>query len=205
MKASFSSATFSHSVGRRNLFDVRALDGRAGPDNPSGQLASRKSGAAQTIDCQPRPTVTVTTGGITIDLIFDTAAMAAPASFRAGIQRLRPSWPELDLPTKSRSICTFDYSGTGGGAAAGPDSGYYENYSPIRSDLIRSPRPATQTFNFLPSGTSDPGAIQRRRLERRDEAVRADGTPMTPRPMMAAPISPPTSTRICWWAWRCMN
>src|SRR5690242_7775666 len=32
-------------------------------------------------------TVVVTTGGITFDLIFDAAAMAAPAAFRAGIQQ----------------------------------------------------------------------------------------------------------------------
>jgi len=38
----------------------------------------------------------------------------------------------------------IDYSGTGGGAAAGPDHGLYEPYSLIRSDLINGARRATQ-------------------------------------------------------------
>src|SRR4051812_22631408 len=35
----------------------------------------------------PGSVVAVSSGGLTINLIFDTAAMAAPASFRAGIQK----------------------------------------------------------------------------------------------------------------------
>src|SRR5689334_3955592 len=44
------------------------------------------SDAASTAGTSPDSTVAVTSGGITINLLFDAAAMAAPASFRAGIQ-----------------------------------------------------------------------------------------------------------------------
>ena len=54
------------------------------PANPSGLLASVNQGATG-LSTATGSTVTVTSGGITIDLLFDTAAMAAPASFRAGI------------------------------------------------------------------------------------------------------------------------
>ena len=47
------------------------------------------SEAAESLGAQSGPTtaVVMTTGGITINLLFDAAAMAAPASFRAGIQQ----------------------------------------------------------------------------------------------------------------------
>jgi hypothetical protein len=50
-----------------------------------------------------------------------------------------------------------DYSGTGGGAAAGPDTGVYESYSSIRADLINDATPGDTTFNALPSGLSIQG------------------------------------------------
>jgi hypothetical protein len=51
----------------------------------------------------------------------------------------------------------IDYSGTGGGAAAGPDSGVYESYSLVHSDLVNGAAPGDTTFNALPSGSSVQG------------------------------------------------
>jgi Cadherin-like len=101
----------------------------------------------------PGSVVAVTTGGITINLLFDAAAMAAPQSFRDGIQQAA----NLLAATISDHITVnlkIDYSGTGGGAAAGPDNGLYENYSTIRTDLINNATPGDTVFNALPAGSS---------------------------------------------------
>ena len=98
----------------------------------------------------------MTSGGITINLLFDAAAMAAPASFRAGIQQAA----SILTSTISDQITVnikIDYSGTGGGAAAGPDNGLYESYSSVRADLINNATPGDTTFNALPSGSSIQG------------------------------------------------
>src|SRR6202011_3159509 len=79
--------------------------------------------------------VTVTSGGITFNLLFDAAAMAAPASFRAGIQQAA-SLLTASISDKITINLNIDYSGTGGGAQAGPDHGLLESYSSIRADLI---------------------------------------------------------------------
>src|SRR6202023_130031 len=86
-------------------------------------------------------TVTVlTSGGITINLLFDAAAMAAPASFRAGIQQAASILTSA-ISDKVTVNIAIDYSGTGGGAAAGPDNGLYEGYSSVRADLINNATP----------------------------------------------------------------
>ena len=51
----------------------------------------------------------------------------------------------------------IDYSGTGGGAAAGPDNGLFESYTTIRADLINNATPGDTTFNALPAGSSIQG------------------------------------------------
>jgi len=101
-------------------------------------------------------TVSVTTGGITINLLFDAAARAAPANFRAGIVQAATILAGT-ISDKITVNLVIDYSGTGGGAAAGPDHGFYEPYSLIRSDLINSAAPGDTTFNWLPSGNSIQG------------------------------------------------
>ena len=101
-------------------------------------------------------TVAVTSGGITINLLFDAAAMAAPASFRAGIQQAASILGAAIFDKISVNI-QIDYSGTGGGAAAGPDNGLFESYSSIRSDLINHATPGDTSFNALPSGSSIQG------------------------------------------------
>src|SRR6266699_2449146 len=59
--------------------------------------------------------------------------------------------------TSSTVTLLIDYSGTGGGAAAGPDHGLYESYSSIRSYLINNATPGDATFNALPTGSSIQG------------------------------------------------
>ena len=101
-------------------------------------------------------TVVVNSGGITFDLIFDAAAMAAPQSFRTGIEQAA-SILSASISDQITVNIKIDYSGTGGGAAAGPDTGYYESYSSITSDLLADATPGDTTFNALPSGTSIQG------------------------------------------------
>ncbi|WP_316228864.1 NF038122 family metalloprotease [Bradyrhizobium sp. SZCCHNR1070] len=100
--------------------------------------------------------VAVTTGGLTINLLFDAAAMAAPAAFRAGIQQAAAilSSAISDHITINLKI---DYSGTGGGAAAGPDNGQWESYSWVKSNLVNGATPGDPTFNALPSGSTIQG------------------------------------------------
>src|SRR5450755_1236787 len=98
----------------------------------------------------------MTSGGITINLLFDAAAMAAPASFRAGIQQAA-SILTATISDRITVDIKIDYSGTGGGAAAGPDAGFYESYTSIRADLINNETPGDTTFNALPGGSSIQG------------------------------------------------
>src|SRR6476661_7477036 len=100
--------------------------------------------------------VAVTSGGITINLLFDAAAMAAPASFRAGIQQAAGILATT-ISDKITVNLAIDYSGTGGGAAAGPDHGVYVSYSSVRSYLVNNATPGDATFNALPGGSSIQG------------------------------------------------
>ena len=90
--------------------------------------------------------------GFTINLVFDAAAMAAPASFRSGIEQAA-SILSATIANKINININIDYSGTGGGAAAGPDNGQYVNYSTVRADLIANAAPGDTSFNALPTGS----------------------------------------------------
>src|SRR5437763_4957825 len=122
---------------------------------PSTALVSE---AVQSSSAQSGPTspVSLTSGGITINLLFDAAAMAAPASFRAGIQQAA-SILTAAISDRITVNMKIDYSGTGGGAAAGPDNGQYESYSSVRADLINNAMAGDTTFNALPNGSSVQG------------------------------------------------
>jgi Cadherin-like len=122
---------------------------------PTISLPTAPDGSADG-QTDPGSVVAVSSGGITINLIFDTAAMAAPASFRAGIQQAVAILAST-ITDKITVNIKIDYSGTGGGAAAGPDHGFLESYSLIRSDLINGATPGDTTFNALSSGTSIQG------------------------------------------------
>src|SRR6266478_8292155 len=115
------------------------------------------AGAASTAgQSGPGSVTAVTSGGITINLLFDAAAMAAPASFRAGVQQA-VSILGASISDPITVNLKIDYSGTGGGAAAGPDNGLYESYSAIRADLINNATPGDTIFNALPAGSSIQG------------------------------------------------
>jgi hypothetical protein len=117
-------------------------------------LATQAGSAATQGD--PDSFVAVTSGGITINLIFDAAALAAPASFRAGIQQAVAILAAA-ISDKITVNLKIDYSGTGGGAAAGPDHGLFESYSSIRADLVNNATPGDTTFNALAAGSSIQG------------------------------------------------
>jgi serralysin len=97
--------------------------------------------------------------GFTINLIFDAAAMAAPASFRTGIEQAA-SILSATITNKITVNIDIDYSGTGGSAAAGPDNGQFVSYSTVRTDLIANAAPGDTSFNALPTGTTIQGQSQ---------------------------------------------
>ena len=100
--------------------------------------------------------VAVTSGGLTLDLLYDADALAAPASFRAGIEQAAAMLTAAisDPITVNLNI---HYRGTGGGAFAGPDAGLFESYSSISADLIAHASLDDTIFNALPCGSSIQG------------------------------------------------
>jgi hypothetical protein len=119
-------------------------------------LAAADTGSGSTTSIDPGSAVAVTSGGITINLLYDAAALAAPASFRAGIQQA-VSILAAAISDKITVNIKIDYSGTGRGASAGPDHGLLESYSSIRADLINNATPGDTTFNALAAGSSIQG------------------------------------------------
>jgi serralysin len=128
--------------------------------SPTPTLPS-EAAEAEGAQSGPATVVAETSGGsgITINLLFDAAAMAAPASFRAGIEQAA-SILAATITNQITVNIKIDYSGTGGGAAAGPDGGLYENYSTVRTDLINDAAPGDTTFNSLPTGSTIQGQSQ---------------------------------------------
>ena len=125
-------------------------------ESPSIPALTSEAVASSSAQGSPGSTIAMTAGGITINLLFDAAAMAAPASFRAGIQQAA-SLLTAAISDKITVNIKIDYSGTGGGAAAGPDNGLYESYSTVKADLVNNATPGDTTFNALPSGSSIQG------------------------------------------------
>ena len=124
-------------------------------ESVEAQAAVAQSGSTSTVSV-----VAVTaSSGFTINLIFDAATMAAPASFRAGIEQAA-SILSATISNKITVNINVDYSGTGGGAAAGPDNGLFENYSTIRTELINNAAPGDTTFNALPNASTIQGQSQ---------------------------------------------
>src|SRR5579872_1387479 len=97
--------------------------------------------------------------GFTVNLIFDAAAMAAPASFRAGIEQAAAILSSI-ITNKITVNINIDYSGTGGGGAAVPDNGQYVSYSTVRADLIANAAPGDASFNALPNSSTIQGQSQ---------------------------------------------
>ena len=80
--------------------------------------------------------VPITLGGITINLLFNVAAMSAPESFRQGIEQAATLLASAITDRITVNI-TIDYSGTGGGAMAKPIGVHPLSYTTVRQDLIR--------------------------------------------------------------------
>ncbi len=119
-------------------------------------LSAAVTGSGSTASIDPGSAVAVTSGGITINLLYDAAALAAPASFRAGIQQA-VSILAAAISDKITVNIKIDYSGTGHGAAAGPDHGLFQSYSSIRADLVNNATPGDTTFSALAAGSSIQG------------------------------------------------
>ena len=79
--------------------------------------------------------VPISLGGITINLLFDAAAMAAPHSFREGIEQAATLLASAITDRITVNI-TIDYSGTGGVAMAKPVDVHSLSYTTVRQDLI---------------------------------------------------------------------
>ena len=97
--------------------------------------------------------VPISLGGITINLLFDAAAMAAPAGFRAGIEQAATLLAAAITDQITVNI-TVDISGTGDLAAAKPVDVHSLSYSTVRQDLIHFVSP---NFNILPATSSIQG------------------------------------------------
>ena len=118
--------------------------------------------AGTTASASPTHAVFVTNGGMTFQLIFDGAAPAAgtaKAAFEAGIQQAASILSSViaDAITVNLNI---HYSGTGGGASAGPDNGLNEPYSTVYADLKNHAKPGDTTFNSLPNISTIQGQSQ---------------------------------------------
>ena len=87
--------------------------------------------------------------------------MAAPQSFRDGITQAMQMICAVvtDHITVNLQI---DYSGTGGGAFAGPTGGNFVSYSTVRADLVNNASPGDTTFNSLPTGSTIAGQARSR-------------------------------------------
>jgi hypothetical protein len=100
------------------------------------------------------------TTGFTINLEYDTAASApGAASFRAGIQQAA-NLLAAAITDKITVNLIIHYSGTGGGAFAGPDGGVFDTYSQVRASLINNATPGDHTFDALLAGSFIQGQTQ---------------------------------------------
>jgi hypothetical protein len=127
----------------------------AGPAPLTMPLAAAAAGSSST-SIDPGSAVAVSSGGMTINLLYDAAALAAPASFRAGIEQAVAIMAAA-ISDKITVNIKVDYSGTGGGAAAGPDHGLFQSYASVRANLINNATPGDTTFNALTAGSSIQG------------------------------------------------
>jgi serralysin len=97
--------------------------------------------------------VAVTSGGITFNLTFDSAA---PSSFRAGILQAA-SILTAALSDQITVNLDIHYSGTGGGAFAGPVAAPYRTLSSTTAALKSHASLGDTIFNALPTGSSVQG------------------------------------------------
>src|ERR1700731_3375584 len=153
LPATFFSAA-NHAIGSPSSGSPPAMSSSLTPTLPAesveAQAAQNGSGGVGSVFAA------TSSSGFTINLIFDAAAMAAPASFRAGIEQAA-SILSSTITDKITVNINIDYSGTGGGAAPGPDHGRDISHSTVRSDLINDAAPGDPTFDALPIGSTFQG------------------------------------------------
>ena len=137
-----------------NLFPLGNLPPALAPTVPAetveAQSAQNGSGGSGSVVSETAPTGI----GMTINLEFDAAAMAstpAAATFRAGIEQAA-SMLSATITDKITVNIAIDYSGVGGSAAAGPDTGAFVDYSTVRADLVDGATKGDPTFSALPMG-----------------------------------------------------
>ena len=116
------------------------------------------TGTAETVVVSSLGVGVANANGFNINLEFDAAAAAAPA-FMSGIEQAAMILGQT-ITNKITANLQINYSGTGGGASAGPDSGQFVNYSTVRADLIANAAPGDTTFNALPTGSTIGGQSQ---------------------------------------------
>ncbi|MDH2352630.1 NF038122 family metalloprotease [Bradyrhizobium sp. SSUT112] len=124
-----------------------------------GSYVPADSGATVSNASTPGAVISATSGGIQINLILDAAAQAAPTSFKNGLQQAAAILA-ANITDQITVNINIDYSGTGRGAAAGPDHGYSESYSWVRSTLISNASAGDTTFSSLPNATTIQGQSQ---------------------------------------------
>jgi hypothetical protein len=158
-------SNFHANQSARGLPPIQPLGTDPGPISPtdvswiSGETKSGGTGTSGTGTSgtgTSGSTTTTSGSGFHINLLYDAAAMAAPQSFRDGIQTAMNMLSAVITDNITVNI-KIDYSGTGGGASAGPDAGLWESYSTVRSDLLAKASPGDTTFNSLPNTTSIQG------------------------------------------------
>src|SRR5271154_5901085 len=96
--------------------------------------AAAFTGATETVVVSSLGVGVANPNGLTIDLVFDAAAAAAPIAFQQGIEQAAMMLAQT-ITDKITVNIGIDYSGTGGGASAGPSGGLFEPYSTVQADL----------------------------------------------------------------------
>jgi serralysin len=131
-----------------------------GPIDVPQEVLEAEAAVAASGTGAPGSTVAVgSSAGLTINLMFDNAAMAAPQSFRDGITQAMQMICAV-VTDKITLNLSIDYSGTGGGASAGPSGGNFVSYSTVHADLVNNASPGDTTFNSLPTGSTFAGQSQ---------------------------------------------
>jgi hypothetical protein len=85
-----------------------------------------------------------------INLELDAAAQAAPAAVKAIWQEAANIIGSMFTDNITINL-SVDYSGTGGGASAGPTNGVYESYSTVYNYLTGGASPGDSSFDYLPT------------------------------------------------------
>ena len=103
-------------------------------------------------------TVPETAGNLTLNLEFDAAATAAPASFRSGIEQaaldLAKAITVHNAVTINFQVQYNENSIPTGAAQGGAANGLLFSYSTVRSDLLATAPAGDPVFSALPPGSS---------------------------------------------------